>query len=146
MSVQAYRLRFFETVKSIWEDSVVYSYFVDQNQRDIQCYEPGFIPDGYQETERIILEHWFSITYTNEDGKIITWDQMLVQDEGELIVDIEYERQITREVNGKNVIISVYLNGFVNAYCEYDSYAYFLTADDLSIDEVCLIYDSINVN
>ncbi len=52
------------------------------------------IPEGYQETERIVMAHWFSVRYTNEDGKIITWDQMMVQDQGELIVDIEYEQQI----------------------------------------------------
>lgn len=40
------------------------------------------------------MAHWFRVTYTNEDGKIITWDQMMVQDQGELIVDIEYEQQI----------------------------------------------------
>ena len=42
------------------------------------------------------MAHWFRVTYTNEDGKIITWDQMMVQDQGELIVDIEYEQQIVR--------------------------------------------------
>jgi len=143
MSVQAYRTRFFETVKSIWEDSILYSYFVDENQGNIQCNEPGFVPEGYQETERIVLEHWFSVTYTNKDGKVITWDQMLVQDGGGLTADIEYEQQVIKEVNGKNVVISLYLNGFVNAYCECGEYAYVLTADNLSIDEVCMIFDSI---
>jgi len=84
MSVQAYRVRFFETVKSIWEDSIIYSYFVCQGQGDMQCYEPGFIPEGYQETDRIVLEHWFSITYTDENGMIITWDQTLVQERGRI--------------------------------------------------------------
>lgn len=146
MSVQAYRVKFFETVKSIWEDSIIYSYFSDQDQGSIQCNEPGYIPEGYQETERVILEHWFSVTYTNKDGNMITWDQMLVQDEGKLIVDIEYDQQITKEINGKNVVISQYLNGFINAYCEHGEYAYVLTADNLSIDEVCLIFDSITIN
>ncbi len=143
MSVQAYRTRFFETVKSIWEDAIVYSYFVNQNQRDMQCHEPGFIPEGYQETERIVLEHWFSVTYANEDGKIITWDQMLVQDGGELIADTEYDQQVIKEVNGKQVAISLYLDGFVNAYCEYGRYVYVLTAGSLSIEEVCMIFASI---
>ena len=143
MSVQAYRTRFFETVKSIWEDSILYSYFVDKNQGNIQCNEPRFVPEGYQETERIDLEHWFSVTYINKDGKIITWDQMLVQDGGELTADIEYGQQVIKEVNGKNVVISLYLNGFVNAYCEHGEYVYVLTADNLSIDEVCMIFDSI---
>ena len=143
MGVQAYRIKFFETVKSIGEDSILYTYFADQDQGDIQCNEPGYIPEGYQETERIVMAHWFSVRYTNEDGKIITWDQMMVQDPGELIVDIEYEQQIIETVNGKEVVISLYLNGFVNAYCEYGEYVYVLTADCLGIDEVCMMFGGI---
>ncbi len=41
------------------------------------------------------------------------------------------------------MVISLYLNGFMNACCEYGEYAYVLTADNLSIDEVCMIFDSI---
>lgn len=143
MSVQAYRVKFFETVKSIWEDSIVYSYFTDQHLETLQCYEPRYIPEGYQETERVISGHWFSVTYTNDDGKMITWDQMLVQDGGKFITDIEYDQQITTEVNGKMVVISLYLDGFVNAYCEHGEYVYILTAENLSVDEVCLLFDSI---
>ncbi len=59
MSVQAYRTRFFKTVKSIGKDFTLYSYFVDENQGNIQCNEPRFVPEGYQERERIVLEHLF---------------------------------------------------------------------------------------
>lgn len=83
---------------------------------------------------------------TDEDGKTITWDQMLVQDEGKLTVDIEWNQQIIKESSGKNIIISLYLDGSVNAYCEYGKYVYLLTADDLSIDEICLIFDSVAVD
>lgn len=142
MSVEARRVRFFETVKTILEDSMVYSYFTDQEQGTIQYVEPGYIPEGYWEMDRLMLEDWFSVIYTDEDGNTITWDQMLVQDEGKLTVDIEWDQQIIKEVNGKNVIISLYLNGSVNAYCEYDKYVYLLTADNLSIDEVCMMLEN----
>lgn len=146
MSVQAYRIRFFETVKAIWEDSIVYSYFVEQAQEDIQYNEPRFIPEGYHVTKRTVLGHWFSVIYTNEKGEIISWDQMLVQDGGEVIADIEYEQQIVKEVNGKNVVISLYSDGFVNAYCEYGEYIYLLTASGLSTEEVWMIFESIEDN
>jgi len=146
MSVQAYRIKLFETAKSIWEDSVFYSYTMNQEQEAFRCNEPGYIPEGYRETERIVLEHWFSVTYASEDGRIITWDQMLVQDGGGLITDIEYDRQVTREVNGMNVVISLYRSGFVNAYYEHGGYAYVLTADNLDIDEVCLMFENIAAN
>lgn len=61
MSVKAYRVKFFETIKTIWEDSVLYSYFTNQNQQTFQCYEPSYIPEGYQETDRILLEYWLKL-------------------------------------------------------------------------------------
>lgn len=143
MGVQAYRIRFFETVKTIWEDSVLYTYFADRYQGDIQCNEPGYVPEGYAETERIVLEHWFSVIYTNADGKIITWDQLMVLDQGELIADIEYDRQVIEEVNGNEVVISLYPDGAVYAYCEYGEYVYVMTADYLGIDEVCRMFGGI---
>lgn len=142
MSVDAYRVKVFDTIKTIWEDSVLYSYFTNQGQEAFQCQEPGYIPEGYQETERILLEHWFSITYTNEDGDMITWDQILVQDGTEIVTDIEYDQQVTKELNGMNVIISIYSDGFVSAYCEQGGYVYILTADKMNVDEVCFIFDS----
>lgn len=144
MSVEARRVRFFETVKTILEDSMVYSYFTDQEPGTIRYIEPGYIPEGYYETDRIMSEDWFSVTYTNENG--IIWDQMLIQDGEESVADIEYEQQIIKEVNGKNIIISLYRDGFVSVYCEYGEYVYILTANKLSIDEVCLIFDGIAIN
>lgn len=143
LSVHAYRIEFFETVRSIWEDSVFYSYFTSQQSAAFRCYEPYYIPQGYAETDRTISEHLLSITYMSEDGKMITWDQMLVQDGGKYITDIEYDRQIVEEVNGKNVVISIYSDGFVNAYCEQNKYIFILTAEKLNVDEVCMIFECV---
>ena len=63
------------------------------SSRAIQYSELGYIPEGYQETDRFTSEHLFNIIYTNENGEMITWDQMLVQDGGKLIADIEYDHQ-----------------------------------------------------
>lgn len=130
-----------KTVKFVWENSIIYFYFVDQDQDSIQCNEPKYIPEGYREAERFASEHWIGIAYMNEGGDMITWDQMLVQDGEKLTVDIEYDEQIIKEINGKNAVISLYFEGSVVAYCEYGEYAYLMTADNLSIDEVCLMFN-----
>ncbi len=88
----------------------------------------------------------FNITYTNGNGEMITWDQILVQDGGKLIADIEYDQQIMKEINGKIIVISLYHDGFVHTYYEHGEYVYVLTADHSDIDEVCLIFDSILVD
>lgn len=142
MSVEARRVRLFETVKTMLEDSVVYSYFTNQEQGSMQYVEPGYIPEGYQEAERNVSEHWIGIIYSNQNEELVTWDQMLVWDGSEFTVDTEYDRQIIKEINGKKVVISLYLDGTVMAYCEGGEYVYLLIADNLSIDEVCRIFDS----
>lgn len=140
MSVEARRVRFFETVKTILEDSMVYSYFTELDQGTMQYVEPGYIPEGYQEIERDVSERWLGIIYSNQNEELITWDQMMVQDGEELIVDTEYDQQITKEVNGKNIIIWRRSDETVIAYCEYGKYAYLLIADNLGIDEVCMVF------
>lgn len=143
MSVEACRVVFFATVRSIMEDRVLYSFFADKDQETIQYREPGYVPEGYQETERIISENWFSVTYMDEDGNMITWDQFLIQDGQELIADTEYDRQITREINGSNAVISLYLEGDAYAYYEQGGYVYVLTADNVNIDDICFMFESI---
>lgn len=143
MSVEAYRIKFFETIMSVLEDRIVYSYSTDKEQGTIQCKEPGYVPEGYQETERIMSEHWLSVTYTDEDGKMIIWDQFLAQDGSELIADTEYDRQIIREINGSNAVISLYLEGDGFVYYEHGECVYVLTFDKLDIEDICFMLESI---
>ncbi len=143
MSVQAYRIKFFETVKTIWEDSILYSYFTDIEIEDFHINEPQYIPQGYKEIERIVTDHQLSVMYENSLGEMITWDQVMVTDGGSLVVDSEYDSQIVKEINGKAAIISLYSDGYVGVYYENDEYAYLLTADNLSIEEICCIIESI---
>ena len=81
--------------------------------------------------------------YENSLGEMITWDQVMVTDGGTLVVDSEYDSQIAKEINGKAAIISLYSDGYAGVYYENDEYAYLLTADNLSIEEICCIIESI---
>ena len=47
MSVEAYRIQFFETVKTIWEDSFFYTYFTEEKDIGFQKREFEYLPDGY---------------------------------------------------------------------------------------------------
>lgn len=146
MSAQAYRIKFFETVKSIWEDSILYSYFTGKNQGAIQYNEPKYIPEGYQETDRTESDQLLSVIYINGEQEMITWDQMLVQDGGAFVADNEYDEWIMKETNGYTVMAYMYDDGFIMAYCEHEKYVYVLTADNLSFDEVYSMFDSITIN
>ena len=142
MSVEAYRIQFFETVKTIREDSILYSYFKNTDLDKFQIYEPEYIPKGYEETERTEADTLFRVVYENSLGEMITWDQMLVLNGGNLVMDSEYDSQITKEIYGDEVIISLYSDGYIGAYYEHGEYAYLLTADNLSVKEVCHMLES----
>lgn len=143
MSVQAYRIKFFETVKMIWEDSVLYSYFTDMETEEFQINEPKYIPEGYKEIERIETDKQFSVLYKNVQGEMITLDQVLITDERSLVLDLEFESQIEKEINGSSATISLYSDGYTGVYYEFGEYAYMLTADCLSMDEICSMIESI---
>lgn len=53
MSVEAYRIQFFETVKTIWEDSFFYTYFTEEKDIGFQKREFEYLPDGYYLIEEI---------------------------------------------------------------------------------------------
>lgn len=116
--------------------------FVDEERTAFHCIEPEYIPEGYQEMERIVTEYWFSLTYENEKGNFIIWDQLLITDGSRLVLDSEYEKQVIREVNGDDLVISIYTDGFIGAYYEHGEYAYLLAADKLSIEEVYSVFQN----
>ena len=71
---------------------------------------------------------------------MITWRQLLVSDGDSVVMDTEYDSQMTCEVDGKFVTIYLYSDGFKCAYCEYKEYVYIMTADDITIDEICKMF------
>lgn len=142
LSDQADRSHFFETVRSIWEDMILYSYSSDREQGAFLCKEPGYLPEGYQETDRVVSEQLFSVTYTNEEQEMITWDQILVQDGGNLFADQEYDDCAVKEIAGNTVVTYMYDDGFTMTYCECGEYVYELTADSLSLEEIYSIFSS----
>lgn len=142
VSVEGQRARFFETVKAIWEDSVVYKFFVNKDTNEFCIHEPKYIPEGYIETDRSESDVWFIVEYENISGDLITWDQRLALDGGSLMVDSDYDSQITREIRGSEVVFSLYEDGFVQAYYVRDAYMYLVTADQLSVEEICRMLES----
>ena len=56
---------------------------------------------------------------------------------------MEFESQIEKEINGSSATISLYSDGYTGVYYEFGEYAYMLTADCLSMDEICSMIESI---
>lgn len=144
MSVEAYRKEFFEAVKTIIEDTVLYKYHVSTAEtEEFVINEPKYIPEGYKEIERTESNILCSIVYENEIGEMITWDQTLVLNGDSMIIDSEYDSQIIKEICGEEAFLFLYSDGFIGAYYEKEKYVYLLTADDLSVEEVCNMLESL---
>jgi hypothetical protein len=142
MSVEAYREKFFETTKTFFSDSVLYHYFSDEEEVSFQNREPNYIPDGYDERERIESVISLIIIYENNLGEQIVWEQKLVVDGSNMVLDSEYDSMETREIDGSTAFVYSYSDGYVMAYYEHEQYVYYITADRLESEEMFHIISS----
>jgi hypothetical protein len=142
MSVEAYREKFFETMKTFYSDSVLYHFFSDEEEVSFQNREPNYIPDGYDERERIESVISLIIFYENNLGEQIVWEQKFVVDGGNMVLDSEYDSMETREIDGSTAFVYSYSDGYVMAYYEHEQYVYYITADRLESEELFHIISS----
>lgn len=90
MSVEAYRVRFFEIVTQIWEQltSITISSNENAGSDTLIANEPFYIPNDYTVNERKKDEYEYAITYVNSAGNKIFYSQLLLT-QGESIIDTE---------------------------------------------------------
>lgn len=143
MSVEAYRIKFFQTVQKIWEDSIIYTYFTDEEDQSFHSKEPQYVPEGYVEVSRVSTDDMLNIVYENDDGEQIYWDQIRVTEASHSVLDSEYHTQITTVIKGGVVNVSQYEDGYMIAYYEKGAYVYIIYANNISLEELTKIFESI---
>ncbi|MDE6946728.1 MAG: DUF4367 domain-containing protein, partial [Anaeroplasmataceae bacterium] len=89
MSVKANRVRFYNFIRMIFEDSVLYQYFVGADLV-IEYVEPTYIPNEYVISDSGKDEISQFIIYKS-NGKEIIFDQVLINDGYNLLLDVEYD-------------------------------------------------------
>lgn len=136
MSVEGNQIKLFETVRTMWEDSELYTYFYDAQEGEFQEREPAYIPEGYEVTYNDLSDIHLLLIYENDVGEVISWEQMIVSNSAGVVVDNEYDSKVVQEVDGKFVTVCIYADGFKYAYCEHKEYVYILTADNLAVEEI----------
>lgn len=143
MSVEAYRTKFFQTVKEIWEDSVIYTYFSEVGEEGFREMEPQYIPEGYSEVSRVSGEDTVSIMYRKSEEEYIYYYQTWATEERFNVLDSEYQLQEIKEINKGIATITIYSNGYIGVYYEKDDYIYLLGANGMDIDEIYNILESL---
>lgn len=144
MSIKAYRIHFFETVKTICEDSFFYTYFTGGNEIEFQEYKLEYLPNGYRLIEELSNNNTSTRIYSNESGEQIVIDQHLASDKRTIFFDLEYSTKNEVNVKGVPLLIYRYTDGFVSAYYEYKNSVFILSADRLSDNEIIQIIENID--
>lgn len=142
MNVEAYRVKLFETIRTLWEDSILYDFFTYEETKEFEILIPTYIPSGYEEIDRVSSEVNLSIVYENGNGELITWDQMLVNNTSYALMDSEYDTLDKRVVDGGVVNIALYTSGYACAYYEFEQYVFILTGDSLEVEDIILMLES----
>lgn len=65
-----------------YETHIIYRYVGEDVSSELLHYEITELPDGYQETDRIVDSLWVSVIYENSDGGVIYLDYNLIQQGG----------------------------------------------------------------
>lgn len=143
MSVEAYRIKLFETLENLLDDMIEYRYYGEEEEIEFRILAPTYIPEGYElYQEEIIPDSWVDYIYQNADEEWITWSQMLAEDGLTLVVDLEYDKEENVEVNGAIASVRSYDDGRCYIYYEYENYVILLWADKLSAEETIKILES----
>jgi len=142
MSVEAYRVRFFATIKTVLEDHTgIYSYRTmdeTKNAADTMA-EPQYVPAGYRQENAKQSEKAALYEYSSGDKELI-FQQKIVSDEKELY-DESYDRMERLSANGVDVCVHWYENDTFWAYAEYQDSVYVLSGDTITTDEIVKIYE-----
>ena len=136
MSVEAYRIEFFAKVKSIFEDSFVYKYYVEEDSEGI-IYEPQYIVEGYElirHDENDISSIYEYYNYKTDQQYNLT--QELVTDGKNVVFDLEYDSLEKIEIGEFNIDIYRYEDGYIRAYLEFGQSVFIVEADNLSEEEI----------
>ena len=136
MSVEAYRIEFFAKVKTIFEDSFVYKYYVEEDSEGI-IYEPQYIVEGYElirHDENDISSIYEYYNYKTDQQYNLT--QELVTDSKNVVFDLEYDSLEKIEIGEFNIDIYRYEDGYIRAYLESGQSVFIVEADNLSEEEI----------
>lgn len=147
-TARAYSGMLFERIKTIWEDSFIYTYFVEDSvcEEEVEMREPSYIPKDYSCMNSVSNEiMWYAI-YEDAQGNQITYQQMLVTNEEKTVMDLEYISEKTIDLNGNVLTLYFYEDGYIHAYYTWDKYIWEITADDIQEEEIYKIIEDVVKN
>ena len=147
LSVDAYRDKFFMTLKTLREDATQYNYSSEEKDAVLAPTIPTCIPEGYTETDRRDSPLFCEIFYENNAGEQLIWEQMLISANNALtlVLDNEYDAEEEHVIGGHIATVYTHVDGYVMAYYEADNYVYVITADHMTAEEMFQLIASMDI-
>ena len=99
VSAYADKISFFETVRILWEDSFIYSYFTEETDR-LNVKKPGYVPAGYEMLIEDANTAVASFIYQDDAGRQLICLQHHVSDGSEITFDSEYDLEDHIKITG----------------------------------------------
>lgn len=139
MSVEAYRVRFFHTIKMVLDGNIsIYSYESDEEKISDAILKPQYLPDNYRLNEEKITDTTSVLEYGN-DKKHLIFQQTIVTNE-KMIFDTNYNSVEQIRINGMTVFLYRYTDETFWAYGEYGNSVYVLAGDTIQKEKIEKIY------
>ncbi len=142
MSVEAFRIRFFEIITEVWDEITSYIFENDNeliNEKLIPI-ESDYIPKGYDIVEKRITEYVQRIFYQDNDKKEIIYEQKLISSNS-IIVDTE--NSVIEYIKISNQEVSVLENKGIYQVYWYDELYTYVLIGDIEKQELLLMTKSI---
>lgn len=137
MSIEACRIAFFDTIKTVGEDSFLYQYIADGREDEKpEPHAPAYIPEGYALVEENVMEVTAEYIYENREGVLLICQQEMIIEDRTVVYDDEYDEKIYLSLNGYSAEIYRYGDDTGYAYFEFGSSVYTIYSEQLSVEDI----------
>lgn len=142
MSVEAYRIRFFEFVTEVWEEltSIVIHSNNNADHDTLMPIIPSYVPAGYSIIEQMSDKYENTIIYSNENGFEIYYSQRMLS-QSEFILDSE-DAKTKKIMIGSQETYLIVNKGTTQLYW-YDDFSVFSLIGNLDETELIKMATSI---
>ena len=133
--------KLYETIKTIWEDFFLYSYFKKSNVELAVVYEPTYIPDGYELVKKTENTRMYDWIYEKDGKSIIHLRQRVIENASEFMVDSDFVKEEVIRVQNMEFLLYYYEDGSICSYYEYLDSVFIIHAKELNQEELIKIYE-----
>ena len=126
----------FKKIEVALEDSSMYVYDKETDSYIFNMYEPGYVPEGYEEVYRMVDDKVVSISYENKEKENIHWKQRIVKTGMVATTDKEYDDVLEREYFGDKIKICIYKSGYKVLHYEMGNCLFTMNGDNISVEQM----------